>query len=131
MSLRLRLLALGSALLVTSAATVGAQERPYRPRAEAFRIKRPPYSYFKYRVPSFNNRLMPRIRLQQDDLRRRTLERSLELMGRARERQFDLQDRAWRRQLEGRERAMERVRERLDGNFRFRPFLYHRRVRTI
>jgi len=131
MSLQLRLLALSSALLAASVATAGAQDRPFRPRVETFRIKRPPYSYFKYRVPSMAERSIPRIRLQQGVLQLRALERSRERIDRARERQFALQDHAWRRQLEVHDRAMTRLRERMDRFHWSRPFLFHRRVRTI
>ncbi len=130
MLLQLRLLALSSALLVATAAAAGAQEASSRPRAESFRFKRPPYSYFKYRVPSMSSRLVPRIRLQ-GELHRRALERSLERIDRVRERQFALQDRAWRRQLEAHERAMDRVRERMNRVRWSRPFMFRRRLRTI
>lgn len=132
----LRLLALTSTLLVATAAVAGAQDRPYRPRAESFRIKRPPYSYFKYRVPSMQSRMFPRIRLEQGAMQRRALERSLDRIDRVRGRQFALQDRVWRRQFELRTRAMERVHERMgrlqmDRFHLSRPFLFHRRLRTI
>jgi len=131
MPLQLRLLALSSALLLASVATAASQDRPFRSRAETFRIKRPPYSYFRYRVPSRTERMLPRIRLQQEDVRLRALERSRERIEQARVRRFDLQDRAWRRQLEVRERSMTRLRERMDRLRWTRPFALHRRLRTI
>ena len=131
MSLPLRLLALSAALLVASTAVAGAQERPFRPRVETFRVRRPPYSYFKYRLPAFANRDFGRIRLQREDVQRRALERSLERMDRFRGRHLELQDRAWRKQLEIRDRAFERTRERMDQMFRLRPFKFRSHYRTI
>lgn len=131
MSLPLRLLTLSAALLVASTAVAGAQERPLRPRVETFRVRRPPYAYFKYRLPAFANRDFGRVFLQRDAVQRRAMERSLERMDRIRGRQLELQDRVWRRQLEVHDRALERVRQRMDLKFRLRPFRLWGRSRTI
>ena len=131
MSLPLRLLALSAALLVASSAVAAAQERPFRTRVETFRVRRPLYGYFRYRLPAFSNREFPGIRLQRDAVQRRALERSFEQLDRLRVRRLELQDRSWQRQLEVRDRALERTRERMDRLFRERPFKFRMRSRTI
>jgi hypothetical protein len=105
------------------------------------RVKRPPYSYFKYRIPRISTPLASRLRLH-DEIRLRGLERSLDRTDRLRERQFalqdrartrqlDLQDRVWRRQLEARDRAFGRMHERLDRFPKLRPFMLRRHSRTV
>jgi hypothetical protein len=105
------------------------------------RPKRPPYTYFKYRIPRAALPLGPRVHLR-SDFGLRALERSqnridrvrqrqFALQDRALQRQFDLQDRAWQRQLEGRERAFSRMHDRLDRVPKLRPFSYRRHWRTI
>lgn len=121
------LLALLAAGATTSALAQRGVDRP----------KRPPYSYFKYRIP----RVAPRLHLR-DDLGLRAMERARSRLDQVRERQFALQDRVrerqfvlrdhtWRRQLDARERAFSRMYERLDRLPKLRPYHYRRHWRTI
>lgn len=121
------LVALLAAGATTSAIAQRGVERP----------KRPPYSYFKYRIP----RVAPRLRLR-DDPGLRAIERARHRLDQVRERQFDRQDRirerqfalrdqAWRRQLDARERAFSRMYERLDRLPKLRSYNYRRHWRTI
>jgi hypothetical protein len=145
MSFRYRLLVLVGLLAVGTASAAHAQRG-------ALRVKRPPYGYFKYRIPRVGPALDSRIRLR-DDIRLRALERSLDRSDRVRDRQFalqervrdrqlaqldrvrvqrfELQDRAWKRQLEGRERSLNRMYERMDRMQKLRPFAFRRHSRTI
>lgn len=148
MSFRIRLLVLTGLLAVGATASAPAQRGTLRPRPEAFRIKRPPYGYFKYRIPSQALRITPRIELQrrtldralrqrqdvldrQFALRDRVRERAFDLQDRVRERALTLQDRTWRRQLEARERALVRLKDRIDRTMKLRPFANRRHWRTI
>ena len=130
MARTLRLVTLTALFVAGAAAVAGAQAPTPRFRPEASHLRRPPYSYFKYRVPRLSLRMEPRIRLDRNEFHLR-LDRSLERMNRLRDRQFDLHDRAWRRQLESQDRAMSRLQERL-GRLRVeRPFRFRHRLRTI
>jgi hypothetical protein len=141
MSFRYRLLAVVALLAAGGASAAEAQRG-------TFRAKRPPYAYFKYRIPRVSEFRAPRIHLRDDirlralermdqvrerqfDLQNRLRERQFSLQDRTRERRFELQDRAWRRQLEGRERALSRMHERMDRVPKLRPFVFRWRSRTI
>ena len=134
MALRYRLLVLAALLVAGAASAAQAQRGVERPN-------RPPYGYFKYRIPRLSTPVAPQFRFRSDvalRARERAFERANQLrerrfvmQDRARERQFELQDRAWRRQFELRERSLNRLRDRQDRLFRFRPYLYHRHWRTI
>ena len=126
----LRLVTLTVLLVAGAAAVAGAQAPAPRFRPEASHLRRPPYSYFKYRVPRMALRMEPRIRLDRNELHLR-LDRSLARMNRLRDRQFDLRDRAWRRQLESQDRAMNRLQERMGRLRTERPFRFRHRLRTI
>jgi hypothetical protein len=130
-----RLLVATALLGVTAAASAQAQ------RGGSF-YHRPPYAYFRYRIPRVTPPAEPRFRMNRLDLDLRAMERSLDRMDRLRDRQFGLQervrarrfeleDRAFRRQLDTRDRAMSRLHERRDGFMLRRPFLYRWRSRTI
>lgn len=128
-ALALRLLG-AAALLVTGAAgTASAQAPVPRPQAETSRIRRPPYSYFRYRVPRMALRTTPRMRMDLWNLRQfrvRSLTRSSPL----RTRRFQERERADRRRLERRESDRLRLREELRRLRVERP-LHPRRLRTI
>jgi hypothetical protein len=126
----LRLFTVTALLVAGTAAAAGAQAPTPRFGPEASHLRRPPYSYFKYRVPRMSVMVAPSIRLHRDELHLR-LERSLQRMDRLRERHFDLRDRAWHRQLETQERSMSRLQERMVRLRAVRPLRFRRHLRTI
>ena len=143
MSFRIRLFGLTAVLAVATVSAVAAQRGTTR--TESFRIKRPAYSYFRYRIPEVTLRsrldLAERVRERAQERQRTAMERVQERQRAALDRQFAMRDRiqervrktqelTLRRSLEARERAMVRVRERLD-RVHLRPMRPYRYWRTI